>query len=114
MNDLHPYVNAKLKAVISAQSESQIMASDELLVGANEILNVPVTIKTAWPYPSDYEEYTHYAYVHVQLAPDVERIVRIGGNAGQQILSLQTRGRLPSRRTLTRIDRVYFWKRARY
>ncbi len=110
MTDLHPYMKAQLKAVLSAETEPQIIASDQILVSAQEILNLPLTILTAWPYPSDYGEYEHYAYVHIRLNSG-ERIVRVGGNAGRQALWLESHSKLPSQRTLKCIGNLYFWKR---
>ncbi len=120
----HPITQLVGSAILNARTPEEMdswLESDQLdLRNAQSALGQELRLLDAIPeissYPGVQESYA-YVLAEVDALTTTHRvIIRIGGNAGEQVIDLAETGQLPSLQVLTKIPagqhEMYYWAKA--
>lgn len=95
MNNPPQHVVTLVTALSECTESNQMfdVGNDRLI--RESLLNIPVTITSARPRPSDYHDGKSFAQIGIILPDGTDAQFNIGGNAASLPLILQRLGRLP-------------------
>ncbi len=114
MKQKHPHSNAELEAILTSDdlSETRLNHVHDQLHDVREIIDQTVTLHDAYPWKSEFSD-DLYATIRVQDSIG-QTVYLIGGNAGQQALSMARRSMLPKQVTLRTIETnghdLFYWE----